>query len=92
MENETLNDWVEKSPMECPHGCGETLELVRRDHLFTGPDGKRVLGENVELLECSTCGEIFVPSRTSKMITKYFQGEIEASGMSQIPTLRAKTA
>lgn len=92
MNEERFNEWIDDSRKECPHGCGETLEFVHRDRLFTRPDGQRVLGEDVELLECSLCGEVFVPSRTARLIARYFQGDIEASGTSEIPTLRARTA
>jgi YgiT-type zinc finger domain-containing protein len=86
---EETSDWLENSKRECPNGCGETMQLVRRDHLFTRPDGRRVLGKNVEMLECSECGELFIPAHTSKLITRYFQGEVESSGVSEIPTIQA---
>ncbi|MFB6354982.1 MAG: YgiT-type zinc finger protein [bacterium] len=78
--------------MECGRGCGETLEFVRRDHLFTDDDGKKVLVEDVELLECAVCGDVSIPSRSSKLVADYFHGDMEASGVSEIPTIQAKTA
>ena len=86
--DEKKNDWVDDSKMECPNGCGETMELIRKDHLFTDPEGRKVLGKNVEMLECTVCGELFIPSQTSKLITRYFQGEVESSGVSEIPTIQ----
>lgn len=92
MVDERLNDWVDKSAMECGRGCGGTLELVRRDYLFSGPGGKRVLVEDAELLECPVCGDLTVPSRTAELVAEYFQGELEPDEVSEIPTFKAKSA
>ena len=91
MEN-LLNDWVEDSAMECAHGCGTTLELVKRDYLFTGPNKQKVIGENIELLECSECGDLSIPSHTAKVIEEYFKGNVEPSRITEVPTLQIKSA
>ncbi len=87
-----VQEWLEETKKECPRGCGETLEYVRRDHVFTRPDGKSVLVKDADLLECTVCGEIFVPADTAQYVADYFQGEIQASGMTEIPVLNKKSA
>lgn len=77
---------------ECPNGCGKTMEPVKRDRLFTGPNGERVIGEDLTFYVCSVCGEEGTPPETMELIEKYFSGELEPDEVYEAPVIHQKTA
>jgi len=77
---------------ECPNGCGQTMERVKRDRLFTGPDGQRVIGENLTFYACSVCGEEGTPPETLQLVERFFSGDHEPDDFYQAPVIHEKTA
>lgn len=65
--------------MQCPNGCGETMQQVRVEQLVHDNDGQPLVVVNLLMNVCPECGQESMPLESTRVVEGALRGEMPST-------------
>lgn len=81
---------MEEAPLQCPNGCGETMQPDTTDKPVARADGTYILVRNLSVYRCSECGEITIPGSSVSQVKELLETQKDPDTISELPEYHLK--